>query len=601
MEYFWYITYLISAAVALKTWNIKQNETSSTTVKRYMESVLEIYDPRSLVIISAPENLENWITSFYELGTPLYSLNLENVRKFNGPYHKKYHVKITFEESKIYVAVFDELFENEWFLHKLQTIYFWRQRDRVLILIRHEFKTEHLGRLKRLMFLCWKNKVLNIALAFVGTFITTITYNPFTANNSIDISFSENNNIFPDKLRNLYGHKINVSMFSNILDAIPCGSKFKGRDGLMAHTVEQILNASFTYIGPMDAVDYGENLGGMRMSGVFGDVANGRTEIAFNSRYLKGEFENLLEATYPHGRDDLTGLVPVVKPSDIKDFGRNFSSQIWLLLMATQLILFCLICILTTITQHEIDPILVAGALYRLMLGQPAQYYQNITSVRLVLLSVTYIAFFFEIAYLSQLASILAVPRRPHQINTLEELADSDLKIYTLPRFKKMLNTNLENPLKHKLVQKIFTFQETEQVDEINEHKYIGAICKEHIAMYVLKQKNNYADDGIFYRIMNEKPMPSIICYGVRYGSPLLEKLNTIINRLTAAGIPNQWRKLTLEEMSIKGNMYQKMESSNKNTLTLKNLIHVFYCLVAGWGLGFVTLFVEKLLSEFHI
>lgn len=596
MKFVWYMTFLLNAAVALNTWRIKQNETSSNTIKSYLKTVLEVYNPRSLVVVSTPENLDDWISSFYELGTPLYKLSLTNIKTFNGKYHMKYDVNITFEENKIYTVISEKLFENEWFLHKLQTIYFWRQRDKVLILIRHEFKTEQLKRLKRLMFLCWKNKVLNIAFAFVGTSITTITFNPFTGN----ISFSENNNIFPDKLRNLYGHKINVSMFSNILDAIPSGSEFKGRDGLMASTVEQILNATFTYIGPMDGVDYGENLGGRRMSGVFGDVANGRTEIAFNSRYLKGEFENLLEATYPHGRDDLTGLVPVVKPSDVKDFGRNFSSQIWLLLMATQLLLFCLICVLTTITQHEINPVVIAGVLFRLMLGQPAQYDQNAASVRMVLLSVTYIAFFFEIAYLSQLASVLAVPRKPHQINTLEELADSDLKVYTLPRFKRMLNGILEDPLRRKLVQKLFTYQETEQIDEINEHKHIGAICKEHIAVYVVQQRNNYADDGRFYRIMNEKPMPSIICYGVRYGSPFLEKLNVIIGRLTAAGIPNQWRKLTLEEMSIKGSMYQQVVSSDKNTLTVKNLIHVFYCLVAGWGLGIVALFVEKLLSEMH-
>lgn len=597
MGCFAYIALLCSTTLALNTSIYEDNNTPSITLQTFMTRIIEVYNPRSLIIALDPDNLSNynaWFISIYDLVIPIYSVNMRNVAKFNGKYDRKYNEVITFEESKIYILILDKLFEMEMFLFKLQSIYFWRQRDRILVLIPQDFKANLVRSLRRLSFLCWNKKILNVSFVLVGNTITTAIYNPFTNNHTINITFSTNINIFPDKLRNLFGYNINISMFPNILDAIPNGNSFKGRDGLMASTVEQILNATFTYIGPSDGADYGEkNSEGMRMSGVFGDVANGRTEIAFNSRYLKGEFENLLEATYPHGRDDLTGLVPVIKPSEIKDFGRNFSTQIWLVLIATQIILFCLICILTTTTEHDINPVAVIEVLFRLMLGQSAQYHEGVTSIRLVLLSITCITFFFEIAYVSQLASILAVPRKPNQINTLEQLADSDLKIYTLPRFKRMLNSTLKPSVKEKLIEKLLTFQETEQIDELNEHKFIGAICKEHIAIYVVQQKNNYEDNGMFYRIMDEKPMPSIVCYGVRYGSLLLEKLNIIMNRLTAAGIPNQWRKLTLQEMSIKGNMYQKMESTNQSTLTLKNLIHVFYCLSAGWGLGLAAFVIE--------
>lgn len=574
---------------------------SENALKLYMRDILNIYKPRSLILVSNPDNLKDnkiSIATFYELTIPLYNINTEQIKKFNGIYHKRYDVRMTYEESKIYIVILRKLSEIEALLQELQSIYFWRQRDKILVLTPNEYTPETLNILKLLSFICWRNKMLNISFGFVWNFVTTATYNPFIENNSLNIIFFNHSYVFPDKLTNLYGYKIRISMFPNILDAIPSGNSFKGRDGLMASTVESVLNASFSYVGPSDGVDYGENFGGRRLSGVFGDVANGRTEIAFNSRYLKGEFENLLEATYPHGRDDLTGLVPVIKPSDVKDFGRNFSFQIWLLLIATQIILFCLICILTTLTQYTFNPIEIIGVLFRLMLGQPAQYHQNIASIRLVLISVTGIAFFFEIAYVSQLASVLAVPRKPNQINTLEELANSDLKIFTLTRFRKMLNRTLKESIRQKLVDKLLTFQETEQIDELSEHKFIGAICKEHIAIYVVKQENNYVGDTMFYRIMDEKPMPSIVCYGVRYGSPLLEKLNIIINRLTAAGIPNQWRKLTLQDMSIKGNMYQKIESSDKRTLTLNNLIHVFYCLFFGWALEFAVFLLEKFWTE---
>lgn len=586
------ISFLCSSIIAMSN----KNEIASTSLKIYISQILEVYSPHSIIITSdISENNDIWITPLYNLRVPAYMINLQNVRKFNGVYHRKYDAKITIEESKIYIVIVKNPFKVKSLVEKLQLIYFWRQRDKVLFLVRQAFTTELAKALKEFSAACWKNQILNITFAFFANIVITVTYDPFCKRHFVFLTGSY---IFPDKLKNLCGYRINISMFSNILDAIPSASAFKGRDGLMASTIEQIINATFTYVGPSDAADYGENLGRTRLTGVFADIARGNTEIAFNSRYLKGEFENLLEATFPHGRDDLTGLVPVIKPNDVKDFGRNFSSQIWLFLVATQLVLLCLICILTTITLHLSEPLVVVGVLFRTMLGQPTQYCNNTVSVRLVLLSVTYIAFFFEIAYVSQLASILAVPRKPHQINTLEELASSELKIYTLARFKKMLNRTLRGSLRQKLVPKLLTYQEDEQIDELDEHKTIGAICKEHIAMYVVKQKNNYVGDGMFYRIMDEKPMPSIVCYGVRYGSPMLEKLNVIINRLTAAGIPNQWRKSTLEEMSIKGNMYQNIGVSDKRMLTIRNLTHVFYCLIGGWCLSLAVFFIEIVVSS---
>lgn len=483
-------------------------------LEQSLRQVFETNECRSVVLMFPNGKVTNVAKIVHNLQIPIYAIEESKVHVFNGPYHKVYHEKNTIEESKIYLLILPELPGVQRHLQKLQEVYFWRARDRVLVVIEQEFNTPTADDLKQAAKLFWKKQIINAAFIFSGRTSTVIfTYNPFPQISLVPVN---DGNVFYEKMANLMGHRINISMFKNVLDAIPSTDGYLGKDGILAKTVMGCLNASYSYIAPSDSVDYGENHNRQRITGAFGDLVSGKTEVAFNSRYLKDEFQDYLEATYPHGRDDLTCLVPMVREMDVKNFLSNFSFLIWLTFLVVGVI--CALCLLvvTYFSAKKIEPVTAITTVIAINLGQQAKYLNNITPIRMTLLLCVFIAFFFNSAYQTRMTSLFTVPIKPKQLNTLKDLAESDLKIYTLFRFKKMLNRSLDGVIRDKIVSKLVSMQEEEQVNEINEHKNYGVICKDHIATYAVIQKENFLNGLQFYRIMNEKPMPSIVCYTVR-------------------------------------------------------------------------------------
>lgn len=268
---------LCSVIAALNTLTSHTNNSLSNRFKAYMTRMLESYEVHSLIIASnSIENDETLINSVYALNVPVYTVGLDAVAEFNGIYHNRYHVQVTFEESKIYILLINKPSALHALLPQIKSIYFWRHRDRILIVVPEGFRAHGL---EETFAAIWrKDKMLNVTFLFIGDRIAAVTYNPFNTNGTINITHE--NEAFPDKVRNLNGYSLNVSLFPNVIDAVPHKSEgYLGRDGTMAATIGRVLNASLGYVAPNDSVHYGENLGDVGMTGAFADVATG--QVAF--------------------------------------------------------------------------------------------------------------------------------------------------------------------------------------------------------------------------------------------------------------------------------------------------------------------------------
>lgn len=569
---------------------------ANAPLKSYLENVLERNQCRSLVLYIKTNDFANEVVSFmHKLHIPVYSIS--NVRLFNGKRHWIYYPENAFEESKIYIIAINSTSEFDETIDRIRRLYFWRQRDRTIILVTSEYTNETL--INCFNYLWWR-EITNIAVVFINETMQTFTYSPFP---QVQIKKIKGANLFEEKYTNLMGHWINISMFANVLDAIPEANAYKGKDGRLAETFMEFLNASYTFVQPRDSVDYGENLNRTKFTGVFADMVTNRTQVALNSRYYKDEFQDLLEASYPHGRDDLTCLVPVRRNDDVKQFLQNFSTSTWILLAVITVLFFITVLLISVVTNKKIHIKDIALSVIAIIVGQQIKYFYNIKILKAAVIIYVVITFFFNSAYQSQMTSLFTVPRKPHQIDTLDELALADMKIYTLFRFKRMLGRNLRSNLHRRILPRLVAMQENEQISEINEHKNTAVICKDHIATYAVAQKENLVDGEPFYRIMSERPMPSIVCYVVRYGSPLLTRLNSVVSRLTEAGIMDHWRKQTVDGMAIKRNAEysrQKNLSKKENMLTMTNLNNLFWFLVGGWVLSAVVWVFEIVYHNKH-
>lgn len=590
------LAFICNAIFCITSSKLLPPSADSAAVKCYLKAVFERNQCRTVVLLVKSNDFASEVLStIRHVQIPFYSIG--NVRLFNGKRHWTYFPENTFEESKIYVMAIGKTAELEETIDKIYRLYFWRQRDRIIIFIASKFEKAAL--INCFNYLWWKG-ITNVAVVFVNKTLQTYSYDPFP---QVQIKSIKNDNLFAEKYTNLMGHNINISMFANVLDAISEANTYKGKDGHFARTFMEYLNASYSFVQPKDSVDYGENHNRTKFTGVFADMVKNRTQIALNSRYYKDEFQDFLEASYPHGRDDLTCLVPVRRNDDVKRFLLNFSVSTWILFAGIALLFFITILLISLIANKKIYINDVALAIIAINVGQQIKYFCNIKVLKATIIIYVVISFFFNSAYQSQMTSLFTVPRKPHQIDTLDELSTTDIKIYTLFRFKRMLRDNLRNSLHRRILPRLVAMQENEQISEINEHKDYAVICKDHIATYAVAQKENLVDGEPFYRIMTERPMPSIVCYVVKYGSPLLGRLNSVVSRLTEAGIMDQWRKWTVEEMTIKRSAEysrQKNELKKENMLTMTNLKNLFWFLVGGWVLSGVVWVMEIVYHNKH-
>lgn len=189
------------------------------------------------------------------------------------------------------------------------------------------------------------------------------------------------------------------------------------------------------------------------ISGVFADVAAGLTDMAINSRLVKLQFENILEPTYPHGREDIDCLVPKSpKQPEYKKFTILFPKIIWLLLLITMLLYTFLWYLSTSPNKKELNSVIFI--IFAMTLGCPVND-QTGFKLRTILISYRFYVFLLLTAYSAILTSVLTVPIQLPEINTLPELEKSGLEIFAATRFKDMLLDNVGSTLTSSLVNKI--------------------------------------------------------------------------------------------------------------------------------------------------
>lgn len=175
--------------------------------------------------------------------------------------------------------------------------------------------------------------------------------------------------------------------------------------------------------------------------------------MAINSRMVKLQFENILEPTYPHDREDLGCLVPKSpKQPEYKKFTILFPKLIWILLGTTMIFYTIIWYFGTVVGVREFLKILFD--IIAITLGYPVSDQRGL-KLRTILITYRFYIFLLLAAYQGVLTSVLTVPIQLPEINTLPDLEFSEIPIFIATRFKDMLKDNVGSTLTAKLVDRL--------------------------------------------------------------------------------------------------------------------------------------------------
>lgn len=430
-----------------------------------------------------------------------------------------------------------------------------------------------------------------------------LTFNPFRSDNGglIEISASviDYAQLFWDKAQNLYGHPFRVSLFAE-----PTRAKFDstgteligGTDALLTKLMVKRMNATLVLLPPDDGFDIGEFLHGGGATGSLAQVLSGAVHVSFNTRFLRlSQFKGKIQITYTNGRDDICFLVPKAGyASNVYNIFRAFSPTVWFMTLGALLAVPLAFAVLHRV-QREPQPLHhVFLSFYSWHLAQPIIRLPEHWATKLLIAVWILYCLLITSSYQGNLTSNLVLRPTLPEINTIRQLDnDPGLEILTFGRYVQLLLSFMNSTDEYKRlphsIRSVSTGDELERMVNAHDRRYAYA-NKQHINAYLVRRKGNIVNNRPLYHRMDECPVPFLVAYALRIGSPYLWRVNVLLRQAQENGLIGLWESQA-EETLLAGEHHGT--GDGPVALTLDHMQSPFYILGLGLVLALVGLLVE--------
>lgn len=201
--------------------------------------------------------------------------------------------------------------------------------------------------------------------------------------------------------------------------------------------------------------------------------------------------------------------------------------------------------------------------------------------------------------YQSYLVSSLSDPFHYPELNTLEEVADSNLTIITkydnLKQNTFTDNTSLANRLKSKTIVSVSN-RSTNYMVAFDRNIIALSRC----ATLKLDNLSNYYDKNgnDLLHIVEERPVTYLLSYVVRLYSPYRERINSLLLRMQEAGLVELWYKNMIYPMYADEQRRKLAKSDRRIRLTMEHYSLTFLGLLFGLLSCAVVFFTELYIAK---
>lgn len=176
------------------------------------------------------------------------------------------------------------------------------------------------------------------------------------------------------------------------------------------------------------------------------------------------------------------------------------------------------------------------------------------------------------------------------------ELAHSNLTLGVHNRDYSIFKNSLP-PLIYELVKDRIVTLNDKKIKEILEkrdYRY-ATLLRKTDSQYVSRKLANMERGRQLFFTMPDCPLPCFIVYGLRYGSPYLNRINNILHHLNQGGILQYWSRT--EEYNVDTRL-GTIENKDRKPLSITNLQEMFYVLLIGELISTLVFILEVLLHK---
>lgn len=351
----------------------------------------------------------------------------------------------------------------------------------------------------------------------------------------------------------------------------------------------------------------GELFPNQTATGCLNALMSGNYEFGLNMRFYRLEhFEGKVEATLSIGRDDICFLVPRKgKSIDIGNLFRPFNLETWILigvfLPSYVLIFYALIGAKQQITQPNNATNRRSFQYYFLyfygcLLQQSFPFIPPMRLIRILIANWMIGVLLLSFMYQSTLSGSVIIPKDSPDIDNMEELSKSDLKIASFSRYNRQIvqffsdpvYKGIYNPLLNKLID--CSISDFNDLIKKFDRSY-GFANKHHINMYL--RRMYIKDSSVFYHQVKQCPVPYLGVYGIQYGTPYKKHINFIIRQAQESGLIEEWERTNqISEQKSQANL------NSDGGLVRFSLVHLqtaFYLLFLGLSIAILAFCGEKI------
>lgn len=435
--------------------------------------------------------------------------------------------------------------------------------------------------------LVWKNDILNFVFVYYNHGINVVGYNPFNRTIFNYTNTYEEEDIFPDKLVDMYGYKLKVSMFKDFPRNEYVNGQFYGADIVILEIIIKYLNATLEYVLP-DGIN-------TSFAGIKKDVVSKNSQFSFVSIFATAQQKNV-NFSYPLKFDDVVVVVP--KAGKIPQYMNTlsvFEENVVLLFQLCLVIVILLLYFLKkrTGTRH----VSIGRAFFEiwiLALNNPLwSFKRNVWEVKILFCCWMSFTFLLNSLYRSSLTSATVMPKYYQEFNKLSELRAKKINIYLpqlfinlLPQDASTLN-NLKPKPRDEIVRNLFEGKLESAYALPN--SYIENILMEH------KRRNGET----IYHILEEHLIPGLGVYMFSEYSPYIRTFNKLFLKNKEFGL-SRYKSINQPNRN-----YVKLTNvANKYTNTVFTLYHLqtpFLILLMGIAIATLTFICELIYFQYSL
>lgn len=343
-------------------------------------------------------------------------------------------------------------------------------------------------------------------------------------------------------------------------------------------------------------------------TGCLNALMSGDYDFGLNMRFYRLEhFEGKVEATLSIGRDDICFLVPRKgKSIDIGNLFRPFNLETWILIGAF-LPSYVLIFYALIGAKHTMEPPNSAAAnhrsfqyyflyFYGCLLQQSFPFIPPIRLIRILIANWIIGVLLLSFMYQSTLSGSVIIPKDSPDIDDMEELAKSDLKIASFARYNRQIVQFFSDPVYHGVYNPLLNKLIDCSIGDFNEliksfDRSYGFANKHHINMYLRRMYTK--DSSVFYHQVKQCPVPYLGVYGIQYGTPYKKHINFIIRQAQEGGLIEEWERANrISEQKSQANLNS---GGGLVRFSLTHLQTAFYLLFLGLTIATLTFCGEKI------